>query len=591
MAHSEELRHAARRLFLIHRTPDEIANELQLARSTVYAWISRYNWAEQLSEFGLMESIERRVQCLLLVDDKTPAQLKELDLLMERHVKLMVSRARSEASTQAAAAKQLDSGGADTAGAPRSGRRKKEKPVKNDVSKLTEEDLAKWLDMLYPFQRVMHDNIHQRIRNTLKSRQIGWTYYCSGEALCRAISDGADHIFLSASRAQAEVFRSYIIKIAQQLWDIELSGNPLVLHTAKGKATLRFLGTNANTAQSYSGHLYVDEYFWMRDFAKIKTVSSAIATHKRWTLTYFSTPSSEEHPAYGFWTGDEWKGTDSKRQATPFPKFDELRDGGRLCPDGQWRLVVTMEDAVAMGFDLVDIDQLRDERSDHEWQNLFCCKFVSSADAIFPLNKVMRCMTDAGLWTDVEWGAANPYAMRPVWLGYDPSRTTDPASLVAIAPADDFKQPHRLLERVRLKGMSARYQAEQIIKMCGKYNVTHIGIDRTGIGHDVYDLVYEKFPGITQGFHYSVETKNTLVQKMLDVLDNKRLLWDADYKDIALSFLAIRRVVTRSGNGMTFAANRTKETGHADDFFAIAHALAKEPLNCGSERKSTWNLY
>ncbi|WP_427910557.1 terminase gpP N-terminus-related DNA-binding protein, partial [Shewanella algae] len=40
MAYNEEIRHAARRLFLMHRTPDEIARELNLPRSTVYAWIS-----------------------------------------------------------------------------------------------------------------------------------------------------------------------------------------------------------------------------------------------------------------------------------------------------------------------------------------------------------------------------------------------------------------------------------------------------------------------------------------------------------------------------------------------------------------------
>lgn len=28
-------------------------------------------------------------------------------------------------------------------------------------------------------------------------------------------------------------------------------------------ATLYFLGTNARTAQSYHGNLYLDEYFWI----------------------------------------------------------------------------------------------------------------------------------------------------------------------------------------------------------------------------------------------------------------------------------------------------------------------------------------
>ena len=588
MAYNEEIRHAARRLFLMHRTPDEIARELNLPRSTVYAWISKYAWAEQLHEFGLLESIERRVQSLLDIPAKNSLQVKELELLIDRHLKLVAAKLKSTAQSEASQ-QAISPGPGSSDDKPKSKRRGR--AIKNDVTSLSESDLEKWLACLYPFQRRMHDNLHQRIRNILKSRQVGWTYYCAGEAFMQAVLTGDDQIFLSASRAQAEVFRTYIIKIAHELFNIELSGNPIVLHTAKGKATLRFLGTNSNTAQSYSGHLYTDEYFWIRDFAKVKKVSSAIATHKHWRLTYFSTPSSEEHPAYPFWTGDEWKGNDPKRKTVPFPTFDEYRDGGRLCPDGQWRYVITMEDAVAQGFDLVDLEQLRNERSELEFQNLFMCVFVSSANAIFTLNKIMHCMTDSALWRDVAWHTPRPFGEKAVWIGYDPSRTTDPASLVAIAPPDTPKSPHRLLERVRLKGMSAKYQAQQIFKMCGKYRVTHIGIDMTGIGRDVYDLVYEKYPGITMGFHYSIESKNSLVFKMVDLVDEKRLLWDADYKDIALSFLAIRRVVTRSGNSVTFAANRTQETGHADDFFALAHACSKEPLNNEIERKSEWKIY
>lgn len=61
----------------------------------------------------------------------------------------------------------------------------------------------------------MHANLHQRIRNILKSRQIGATYYFAGEAFEQATLTGDPQIFLSASRAQAEVFRSYIVAIAR----------------------------------------------------------------------------------------------------------------------------------------------------------------------------------------------------------------------------------------------------------------------------------------------------------------------------------------------------------------------------------------
>lgn len=39
---------------------------------------------------------------------------------------------------------------------------------------------------------------------------------------------------------------------------------------------------------------------------------------------------------------------------------------------------------------------------------------------------------------------------------------------------------------------------------------------------------------------------------------------------------------------MTFRAARDNVTGHADVFFAIAHAVANEPLDTNRKRKSSW---
>ncbi|NYO06699.1 terminase, partial [Salmonella enterica subsp. enterica serovar Typhimurium] len=72
---------------------------------------------------------------------------------------------------------------------------------------------------------------------------------------------------------------------------------------------------------------------------------------------------------------------------------------------------------------------------------------------------------------------------------------------------------------------------------------------------------------------YGFETKNRLVMKMIDVFEEKRVEWDKEKTEIAASFMTIRRTSTASGNAMTFVADRTAETGHADSFWAIAHAI------------------
>lgn len=62
-----------------------------------------------------------------------------------------------------------------------------------------------------------------------------------------------------------------------------------------------FLGTNSNTAQGRPGNLYLDEYFWISGFKKLRRAASGMASQTRYRSTYFSTPSSMAHEAYFFY--------------------------------------------------------------------------------------------------------------------------------------------------------------------------------------------------------------------------------------------------------------------------------------------------
>ncbi|WP_267880184.1 terminase large subunit domain-containing protein [Shewanella marina] len=321
MAYSIELREAAKRLYIKRFTPEEIRLELALPSTRpIYYWADKYGWRDMLREEEVDEAIARRIVMLTDIADKTGNQIKELDMLIEKHVKLKKQRQQSSCATPNT-----------PTNTEHLSTKKKGRKRKNDVSHLSAEDFSAWHESLFEYQQTMHANLHQRIRNILKSRQIGATYYFAGEAFEQAVLTGEPQIFLSASRAQAEVFRSYIIAISQQFFEVELSGNPIVLNTAHGAAELRFLSTNSKTAQSYHGHVYIDEYFWIAKFDVLNKIASAMATHKHWRKTYFSTPSSKEHSAYGFWTGDHWRKGKANREHVPFPSQDELRDGGRLC--------------------------------------------------------------------------------------------------------------------------------------------------------------------------------------------------------------------------------------------------------------------
>ncbi|YCO02343.1 terminase large subunit domain-containing protein [Vibrio sp. VNB-15] len=578
MAYSSDTRHAARALYLKAWTPQEIADELGInSNRIIYYWADRYGWRDLLREQTIDDSMARRIAALLDKENPTPAQLKMLDMLINHHTKLKKLRA---AQSQPSPAKDTT----PNSNSKRTASKQKKHRAFDDINA---QSFALWHQSLFAYQQVMRDNLHQRIRNILKSRQIGATYYFSGEALENAVLTGDNQIFLSASRAQSEVFRRYIISIAKTFLGIELKGNPMVLPNG---AELHFLSTNSNTAQSYHGHVYIDEYFWIRDFTKLNKLASAMATHKRWRKTYFSTPSSKSHQAYPFWTGELWRGNDSNRAHIDFPTLDECRDGGRLCPDKQWRYVVTIEDAAKGGCDLFDIDELREEYSQDDFDNLFMCIFVDGANAVFQFNDLERAMVDAATWQDFTQERSHPFGRREVWGGYDPSRTRDNGCFVVVAPPIVAVEKFRILEKHYWRGLNFQYQVSQIEKIAKRYHMTYIGIDTTGIGAGVWDLLHKKFPREAVAIHYSHESKTRLVMKMIDVVEGKRLQFDANEKDIAMAFMAIKRVPTHSGGNMTFKAERSELTGHADAFWAISHAVINEPLDYSDPTKSTWDL-
>ena len=586
--HSQTIIGVARSLYLHRWTPKEIANELNLPNARIiYYWAQKWHWADMLSHESIEEAINRRILVLANRDNKNELELKEIDSLIAQHCKLMAQKSKHaeklaaiKAQTQGSYASGEEAAARDDNGIG------KRKYRKNDISGIQQEELELFAgETLFFYQQYLRANKHHAIRNILKSRQIGATWYFAFEALEDAIISGDPQIFLSASRAQAEVFRSYIVNIAQQFFGVTLTGNPIRLSNG---AELRFLSTNKNTAQSYSGHLYCDEYLWVPNFAKLNEVASAMATHDKWRTTYFSTPSAKTHQGYPFWTGDEWKQGDKQRSKITFPEFDEYRDGGRLCPDGQWRYVITLEDAIDGGFNLANIERLRNKYNRDTFNMLYMCVFVDSGDSVFKFHMLEKCGVDIEMWQDHDFSAPRPFGNREVWGGFDPARSGDTSTFVIIAPPQFEGERFRVLATFYWQGLNFNYQANQIKELFQRYNMTYIGVDITGIGSGVFELVQNFAMRQAVAIHYGLESKNRLVMKMIDVIESQRIEWDGEAKEIPASFLAIRRTSTAKGGGMTFVADRTKETGHADVFFAIAHAIDNEALNFEHKRKSTW---
>jgi len=206
------------------------------------------------------------------------------------------------------------------------------------------------------------------------------------------------------------------------------------------------------------------------------------------------------------------------------------------------------------------------------------CDFVDDTLSVFPLSELQNCMVDSWLaWEDFKPARTKPLGERSVWLGYDPSDQGDSAGLVVVSPPNIKGGKFRVIEYSQFRGMDFSSQAEAIKKMCNKYHVTYIGIDATGLGIGVHQMVLNFFPH-AQAFKYNIELKQQLIFKLQDVIRKRRLEFDSNARDLTSSLMSIRKGLSASGMRMTYHTARTDEASHGDLAWALMHALANEPL-------------
>lgn len=571
-SYPDEIKQAARGLYLKRHTVKEIAEALNVPRRTLYFWIEQGGWDDMLGHEGPEQALHRRL-ALLAEREKTPQDLKEIDTLVGALERMQTLRLRTPQAGKEA--REMHNGEA----APTKGRstpRGKPK-IKNDVSHLTLLDFQeKFHSRYYDYQREWYRRKAERNRMTLKSRQIGATWYFAQEALEDAVLTGDNQIFLSATKAQAQVFKNYITQLAGEAFDITLTGNPLILHTARGAAELHFLSNNSKSAQSYHGHVYIDEFFWITKFNELFKVATGMAAHKKWRRTLFSTPSAITHEAYALWSGENFQKRFAKRK--PWPLAADISKGC-LCPDSWFRQIINLQDAIKGGCDLFDVEQLKLEYSVEAFRQLFGCEFIDDLLSAFSLALLEKCMIDPSEWEDVHLQDAQPVGQRPVWGGYDPARTGDDASFSILLPPLKAGGEIRRIEKFRWQGKSYLWQAGQIKELCQRYNFAFMGIDCTGPGIGVYEQV-KVFCPVVQPINYSVNVKTMLCLKAMEVMEQGRFFFDAGDIELAHAFMTIKKGTTDSGQ-ISYAASRTASTGHADEAWSVMHALAAEPLARG----------
>lgn len=557
------VRQRAKQLYWQGYPPAEIARLMGINQNTIYSWKKRDEWDETPPVQRVSQSMDARLIQLTDKKDKTGGDFKEIDLLTRQLKKLSDGQ-------------QAETG---------AGKKPRKRKLKNHF---TEEQIValreKILDSLSWHQRGWYEQRHHRNRMILKSRQIGATWYFAREALLDALRDDVKYpyqrnqIFLSASRRQAHQFRGFIQRVAEEV-DVELKGGDKIV--LSNGAELHFLGTSAATAQSYTGNLKFDEFFWVSNFTNLRKVAGAMATLKGLTRTYFSTPSGETHEAYPFWTGDRWNEKRTKAQRKAFDVGWKTLNSGLLCPDKTWRQIVTLKDVIENGWEYTDLEEIQDENSEDEFRNLYMCEFVRDGESAFNLNALIGCGADGyDEWPDWKPFASRPMGNRPVWIGYDANGSSgngDSGAICVVVPPLVPGGKFRTVETEQVRGLEFEEQAKVIENFTLKYNVQHVGIDVTGgNGEAVYQIVKKFFP-MAMPYTMSMTSKRALVLKMLQLIRAGRWEYDRSERALINAFNSVRKVKT-PGGFITYDTDRSRGVSHGDLAWANMLAIINEPL-------------
>ena len=582
----EAARDAARSLYWRGWRVSDIARELKISANTIASWARRYRWKDAPARIRVECAIEARLVGLIEKEEPTGRDIKLIDLLtrqMERLAKIeRYERTGKEGDLNPR-----------VAGRNAKGQATKDAKRKNFLTDEQWDALEKdFFAGLFAHQRLWHEQRDQRTRKIKKSRQIGATWYFAREAFMklRWSSSGGqtrNQIFLSASKRQALIFRRYITAWVRKVTGVSLTGGlgdgPMVIDLGDDcdPGELHFLSTSKATAQGEHGDFYCDEFFWIPGFTELKRVASAMATHKIYKRTYLSSASTVTHEAYPFWNGDEWNAGRRREDQRDFDVSKANLKAGAVLPDGSWCHVCDVHQAIAGGMgEFLDVDELRQEYSEGEFENLFECEEIDDTASAFPFALLGPCRVDSFYaWRDYNFTRNRPFGDAPVWLGYDPDKGgRDGAAVAVIAPPAKPGGTFRLLEKRPLKGLDFEGQNRALRSLAARYNVQDIAIDTSGAGDAVYQLVKKWFARVRR-IDYSVSAKQHLVHKAQNVIRNRRFEYDAGWHDVTSAFMAIQPQLTASGKQVTFVSGRSGEHGHANIAWAVMHSLINEPLD------------
>ncbi len=547
MAYSEKQINQVKELIGQGLDPAYIEKQTGVPIRTQRNWRRKEGW---IVNSDILTSLEFRIQELAFLDKPTKEELKLLDLLLEKLTKLRAQKEKLEN-------RHLKKNHAG-----------KIRKKKNDFSGIDLDQVERPPFFQYQLD-FLNDLAHDRFY--LKSRQIGFSWVVAWEALLDAQKSGKNKIFISASKNQVGQIRSYVKEFALKYFSVEMTGTDktTIINVDGDLVEFIYLSTNSVTTQSFHGDLYIDEFCWIPKLRDILDTALAQASHDKYRVTYFSTPSIKSHYAYNIWMG-----------------LDEF---GKKVDDDISRKEITIHDAIKGGCNLFNLKKLKKRFTPRQFAFLFLCKWIDDEGSIFKMHDLEACYYKTRVKTEdgktiLENANLPEYRKtgNPIYIGYDPNGGGKSGDSASIATGEHRQDRLRIIRSKTFNNQSINWQANIIKTWVKKYKAGFLGIDVTGIGEAVYNLIKNlpkevDWPLTIKRFTYDRTNKIDLILHVERIVAGRKLEFDHREKMILQSFLAIKAAITGAGRS-TIVADRKKGIGHADLFFAIAHLAYNYPI-------------
>ncbi|MDT7040860.1 terminase large subunit domain-containing protein [Candidatus Nitronereus thalassa] len=338
------------------------------------------------------------------------------------------------------------------------------------------------------------------------------------------------------------------------------------------------LPANPDTARGHSANVYLDEFAFHKDSRKIWAALFPVIT-RGYRLRISSTPQGKQNKFYELDTA--WSKKDDPHYSTDKLDIYDAVAGGLKLMNEEGQPATPEELKEALG-------------DDDAWDQEYLVLYLDEATAFLSHDLIASCEDDSlnpePLWLPGLLYTANEMhelflktkinppsyeVLDPalinaerLFLGMDIGRKRDLSVIWLTAEQDGL---HRTVAVIRLRRVPFFIQRVVLFSLLAHPSVVRGCIDQTGLGLQLAEEAMARF-GATkvEGIDFTAAHKELLAVTLKNRMDDRRVLLPAEVA-IRNSLHSVRRYNTGTGH-FRFDAERTEQTGHADDFWALALA-------------------